>query len=271
MQNKYKLNLMLRYWPDEGLATAAWLRERGISSTLLRHYVLRKWLKRAGPGVYGRPRDTPGWQAALHALRRQEGFPFHIGGLSALEIHLGPRLPIAAATSGASAEAEEGERPLFLYGPAGRRLPAWFICVAGRPVRYVPAGPFASAPDESVRSMTIGSFPIAVSVPERAALEMLRLVPGQVGFAEALEFIGKLAELRPDLMRTLLEGCSSVKVRRLFLYCARESGHGWYERLERGRINLGSGKREIVKGGRLDKEFLLTIPKQEQAGEGQKC
>ena len=74
-----------------------------------------------------------------------------------------------------------------------------------------------------------------------------------------MEIVGGLASLRVDLMQALLEGCSSVKVKRLFLYCARESGHSWYSALDRGRIDLGVGKRELVKGGKLDKEFLLTV------------
>jgi len=57
----------------------------------------------------------------------------------------------------------------------------------------------------------------------------------------------------------LLEGCSSIKVKRLFLYCAREAGHSWYLALDRSRVDLGAGKRELVKGGTLDKEFLLTV------------
>jgi len=57
----------------------------------------------------------------------------------------------------------------------------------------------------------------------------------------------------------LLESCSSVKGKRLFLYYAREASHSWYPALDRSRINLGAGKRELVKGGKLDKEFLLTV------------
>jgi len=60
-------------------------------------------------------------------------------------------------------------------------------------------------------------------------------------------------------MQMLLESCSSVKAKRLFLYYAREASHSWYPALDRSRIDLGAGKRELVKGGKLDKEFLLTV------------
>jgi hypothetical protein len=69
-----------------------------------------------------------------------------------------------------------------------------------------------------------------------------------------------LTSLRPSLLQTLLESCASIKVKRAFLYLAREAGHAWYERLDKTRIDLGKGKRMLVRGGRLDAEFMITVP-----------
>jgi len=69
-----------------------------------------------------------------------------------------------------------------------------------------------------------------------------------------------LTTLRPSLLQQLLEACSSIKVKRVFLYLAREAGHAWYGRLDKTRFDLGKGKRMIVRGGRLDAEFMITVP-----------
>ena len=236
---------MLQQWPAGGLRTAASLRAQGISSALLHHYAQQRWLEQVERGVYRRPGDTPGWQAALYVLQKEEKLPVHVGGLTALELQgYGHYV---------------GERPLFLYGPSRAQLPAWLEGVVGRELRFAHTDFLNDAPLESLHSLSVEGVPVTASTSERAALEMLYHVPKDVGLAEALELVGGLAILRVDLMQALLESCSSVKVKRLFLYCAREAGHSWYPALDRSRIDLGAGKRELVKGGKLDKEFLLTV------------
>ena len=252
-QNRNILNQTLRQWPRNGLKTTASLRAQGVSSALLHHYVQRRWLEPVERGVYRRPGDEPGWQAALYAVQREEGLPIHAGGLTALELQ------------GYGQYA--GERALFLYAPPHTRLPAWFEGAAGRKVRFRPTNFLGNAPQDSLHSISVEGLALTASTPERSALEMLYHVPRDIGFAEALEVVGGLAALRVDLMQALLEKCSSVKAKRLFLYCAREAGHSWYPVLNRSRIDLGSGKRELVKGGKLDKEFLLTVAASPYAAE----
>ena len=240
-----KLNLTLRQWPAGKLCTAASLRKQGISSALLHHYVQRHWLERMARGVYRRPGDTPGWQVALQAVQNENGLSIHAGGLTALELQgYGHYV---------------GERPLFLYAPKRTRLPAWVERAAGRKVFFVATEYLDKAPRESLSTVNEMGVPVVVSTPERAVLEMLYHVPRQIGFAEAFEVVGGLASVRTELMQVLLGCCANVKVKRLFLYCAREAGHAWYHALDQSGINLGSGKRELVKGGKLDKEFLLTV------------
>lgn len=245
IQNRNKLNQMLGQWPVSGLRTAASLRAEGVSGALLHHYVRRRWLERVKRGVYRRPSDAPGWAAVVHMVQREEGLPVHAGGLTALGLQgYGHYM---------------GERPLFLYAPPRTRLPAWVTGTAGHKIRFFPTSFLGNAPKASLYGMEVEGISIHVSRPERAVLEMLYHVPREVGFSEALETVGNIATLKVDLMQALLESCSSVKVKRLFCYCAREAGHFWYPDLDRRRIDLGSGKRQLVKGGTLDKEFLLTV------------
>lgn len=245
---------MLRQWPANGLQTAAALRAQGISRALLHHYAQRHWLEQVGRGVYRRPGDAPGWQAAVYTVQSAMELPVHVGGLTALELQgYGHYM---------------GERPLFLYAPPRTRLPAWVESAVGREIRFISTNFLGDAPDNGLHSITVEGVSVIVSTPERAALEMLYHVPGQVGFGEALEVVSGLASINVRLMQTLLEECSSVKVKRLFLYCAREARHSWYALLDRSRIDLGAGKRELVRGGTLDKEFLLTVEARPYSVEG---
>jgi hypothetical protein len=246
--NSEKLRQALSKWPAGELRTAASLRTQGISKSLLHYYVQQHWLELAARGLYRRPGDVATWQAALNTLQG-EGAPVHVGGLSALELQ------------GYGHYIHMGGRPLFLYGPPHFRLPTWFRGAIKGEVHLISAGFLAGLMQEGLHGMPVEGVQVIMSLPERAALEMLYAVhPGKVGFTEAFDVLGGLVAVRLELMQALLERCTSVKAKRLFLYCAREAGHKWYSKLDRGRIGLGTGKRVLIKGGRLDKEFLLTVP-----------
>lgn len=42
--------------------------------------------------------------------------------------------------------------------------------------------------------------------------------------------------------------------------------HRWYKELNKEAVDLGSGKRVVVKNGKLDKEFQLTVPNSSEGG-----
>lgn len=84
--------------------------------------------------------------------------------------------------------------------------------------------------------------------------------PKQEGFDEANYIMEGLPSLRPTVLQTLLEACKSVKVKRLFLYMAEHHNYAWFKRLETSSMDLGSGKREIIKGGKLDKKYMIVVP-----------
>ena len=49
-------------------------------------------------------------------------------------------------------------------------------------------------------------------------------------------------------------------MKRLFLHLAELHRHPWFRELDVGRVSLGSGKRVLVPGGRLDTKYLITVP-----------
>ena len=106
------------------------------------------------------------------------------------------------------------------------------------------------------------NFSIKVSGATRALLECVYLVKKNQDLLECYELMECLNNLRPGDVQTLLEKCRSVKVKRLFLYLAEKAGHRWLEYLDSNKIDFGSGKRSIARGGVYVDKYRITVPKE---------
>ena len=84
---------------------------------------------------------------------------------------------------------------------------------------------------------------------ERAILELLDEVPERETFHQADMLFEGLPNLSPRKLQPLLPACRSVKVKRLFLWFAERHQPPWLNALDRSGIDLGRGKRMLVKGG----------------------
>ncbi|MEH2560679.1 hypothetical protein V1289_000306 [Bradyrhizobium sp. AZCC 2289] len=69
-----------------------------------------------------------------------------------------------------------------------------------------------------------------------------------------------LRNISPRRMQKLMVDCKSVKVKRLFFWFAERHNHTWLKQIDRSVISLGSGKRMLVKGGKLDTKYMITVP-----------
>jgi hypothetical protein len=56
--------------------------------------------------------------------------------------------------------------------------------------------------------------------------------------------------------------CENVKVKRLFLHLSDRYEHLWVKYLKKEDIDIGTGKMQIVKNGKFDKKYLITVPKE---------
>lgn len=92
-------------------------------------------------------------------------------------------------------------------------------------------------------------------------LECLDMAPTHFDLEEAWLIMEGLSALHPKQVQSLLEQCNSIKAKRLFLYFAEKAGHIWFKHLDVSTIILGSGKRSIVKNGRLNSKYQITLPK----------
>jgi hypothetical protein len=106
---------------------------------------------------------------------------------------------------------------------------------------------------------------IDISSPELAILEVLMDVPQHVSFEHADQLLQGLPTLSPHKLSRLLERCTNVKVKRLFLWLAEKNQSPWLKKIDLEKFSmksgsLGSGKRVLAEGGSLDPKYLITVP-----------
>ena len=283
------LNRLHRLLPEGMLADAAWFTAEGYPSSLRSRYVASGWLQSVTRGVFRRPLYMPGvdesvaplrWQHVVISLQSVLKRPIAVGGRTALELD-------GFAHYASSA----GPREVHLYGDEA--APGWlgklpvetvFVFHNARRLFHGEAIPDAVVGLESVivdgdsphpasihssltwRYFGDGQWPMVVSTPERAILELLDELPHKESFHQADMLMEGLTSLSPKRMARLLQKCRSIKVKRLFLWFADRHRHAWLKRLDHSGIDLGSGKRMLVRGGKLDSKYLITIPRDLDAG-----
>ena len=250
-----KINQVLRRWPTGTVALSTWLESQGVYQQLASRYEQSRWFDRIGYGAFTRTGDQVDWTGALYAVQKQGHLPIHVGGKSALELY------------GLTHFAVAGRKPLFLFGAPRAALPTWFKKKDwGVSVVLTTAGLFPSLSDPGLTEKSSGAFSIQISSRERAALELLHLVPARQQYEEAKLLFEGLQGLRPSLVQGLLEACSSIKVKRLFLHLAEETSQPWFSELKVEKVDLGKGKRMIGKGGHFDPKYNISVPKIREGG-----
>lgn len=266
-QRANKLNRLERELPEGLLVDSAWLTKRDYATNLRAHYLATGRLEQPARRVYRRPRGTLTWQQVAVSLQTLLEYPLVVGGRTALElqgyahflshtvtqVHLyGPKPPpnwlhdlkLDARFTYHNSSA------LFRSDPAARRLPG--LDWNGK----------TDQGDESLVVQPWGqwNWPLVLSTCERAVLELLDELPAHESFHQVDKLIEGLVNLSPRRMQKLLADCRSVKVKRLFFFFADRHQHSWLKRLDKKAIYLGKGKRMLVKGGKLDPTYQITMP-----------
>ena len=257
--NVNRRKVLLKLVPEGGLVSRSSLLKH-FSVPAIDNFVKSRQLETVIGGVYKREGSGISWPAVVYFLQSQRASDLTVGGLTALELQqLGHYLPLNAQTT------------VHLYGTGA--LPDWVN-------NHVPGVEFhkhsitsllgyhsdATVPTRlSQFTRKVGrndlSGELTISRPERAILEVLNEVPAKISFEHAYELMQGLTSLSPRTLQQLLELCHNFKVRRLFFWYAEKLNYPWLNRIDRTEIELGSGNRVIVKGGNLDKKYLITLPK----------
>lgn len=249
LDHETKINKLLKDWPIGTVSLSSYLTSHGISSQLLNRYKKSRWLEAVGPGASMRSGDKVDYLGGLYALQNQANMSIHVGGRTALSL-LGRGHYIDFS----------GGRTV-LIGGTKEKLPLWFKEKDwGTKIDY-----FATSflpTDMGLSDLSHNSFSVKISGPARALLECLYLAPKHQEFSECYELMEGLNNLRPQAVQDLLENCSSIKVKRLFLYLAEKLKHPWFEFVDVSKLDLGSGKRSLVKNGVYIDKYQITVPKE---------
>lgn len=236
-------------------------------------------------GVYMRPGTTPTWEGLVCFLQNVLRTDLTVGGLTALELRgLGHYVAMS------------GKKLVHLYGKDP--LPKWINHVlpgvefvrhtALTPLDTLDLGSSGLVNDEydtrfkklysgyslsELRQAPTGqknAWPFTRSSPERAYLEILMDVPDTVSFEYADQLMQGLTTLSPRRLENLLKKAQNVKVRRLFYWFAERHQYAWFKKLPDpytlDNLGMGVGNRVLVKGGKLDTKYKITVPEEMWTG-----
>lgn len=270
VQTGNKLNRLEQALPEGLLVDAAWLERNGYSRSLRSQYVSAGWLQQPTRSVFRRPRGEISWEQVVISLQTLLGYSISVGGRTALELQ------------GYAHYVPQSQKIIHLY--CDDKLPSWLLklplnqqFITHNRQRVLPQFTPIDAPlsldTPSVEGTVLdGGFrvthwgqwkwPLVISTPERAYLELLEELPKDETFHMADVIMEGLVNISPRRMQALLEKTKSIKVKRLFFFFADRHQHQWLKRIERGHIDLGSGKRMLVKGGKFDPVYQITVPKE---------
>lgn len=234
--------------PPGVVLTSHWLGRQGYSAELLRTYRNSHWLQAIGNGAMIRQNDTVDYTGAIHAFQNQLNLSIHQGAETAL------------ALMGKSHYLGLGKKVVYLFGSKGERLPSWFTNHNWEVETVYVASGFLPANTGMIET-ELKNYTISLSSPARALMECLYLAPQKQDLKECFEIMEGLNNLNPADVQELLAHCTSVKVKRLFLYLAQKAGHVWFKHLNLNIIDLGSGNRSVVANGVYIADYLITVPK----------
>lgn len=256
IHNTNKLNRLLTTWPHGLILTNKYLESKSYSRDLLRKYCKGGWIVSIGRGAVAKKGNNISWIGGLNAVQTQLGLQIQPGGLTALEIH------------GKSQYIPTTHRTVLLFSNIHQSLPVWFRNYDWNvKIEIVKKTLFDENKNTGIQKKEFGGIDIWLSSAERAILEALSLVENKYGFSEVSQIFEGLMTLRPDLINDLLRKCKSIQAKRLFMYLAKSFEMPWLDGIDLSNVNLGKGKRVLVKGGRLDPEYLITVPRKDVISE----
>jgi len=247
MNQGTKINHLLQALPLNSVLLSSWLRAQGYSYELQQQYRKSGWLVSIGKGAMLRNGQDFILAGAIFALQNQAKKNIHIGGRTALELQ------------GYGHYLELDNKETILYAPQGAKLPSWVLRNKWDTKPVLVRTSFLPY-NIGLTNININGLDIEISNPARAMMECLVLAPNKFDLHEAFDIMEGLMSLRPNNVQQLLEQCKSMKVKRLFLYLAEKAKHDWFNYLDQKKIDIGIGKRSLIKDGVFIPKYKITIP-----------
>lgn len=245
-----KIQQILESYPDSKLFFGEWLSDQGLDAKGQYAYMKRGWLSRLSKGVYVLQGTSPSLFNAVSAYNVQLSKHCIVGAYSALDLR------------GYSHYLSMGKPKAFLFTAKEDKLPSWLLQKEwDMTIKYMTTS-FLGKDLMGVEPMMVNGNRLLVSSPERAILECLNLPEAASSLLDIYYIMESLTTLRPKLLQSLLETCTSQKVRRLFVYMAEKAGHPWFKVLNLDSITLGTSRYMIVPTGKYISKYNMTIPKE---------
>lgn len=241
--------------PEGFIVPRQWLSQNGFGRHAIDNLVKSGQLKILANGIYSRGEVLNSWEVVVYALQQFNNLDCVVGGLTSLELHgLAHYLPLSR------------NQIVRLY--CRHSLPKW-INNFSQDITFTRhnSGEIFSSEKKNIELFTtttkwrMSSHSLITSRPERAMLEVLFDVPDKISFDHANELMQGMTTFVPQVVQSMLEQCSNVKCKRLFLLLAERNHHQWFSFIDLSKIDLGAGNRMLVKGGVLDKKYRITVPK----------
>jgi hypothetical protein len=245
-----KINWLLQNTAPGSLVVQSWLTKHGISPSLALKYVQSQWLQKLRAGLYVRTGREPEWNDAVFCLQNQLSVPVHLAGLTSLSFQ------------GRSHYLQLTRNSVWLCVEDKAALPKWFKEFPGVDWLLFSNQKLSPLGEQYLTDVEIKGKTIKASTLELAAYELVNAVPTGISFEHAAELFQGLVNLSPRKVETLLHASHAVQTNRLYLFLADYYQQTWSKRIDKTRIDLGVGKRQVVTGGKLDKQYQITVPKE---------
>lgn len=239
------LKQLISVAPLKMIFLSSWFEKNGISSKSIYNHKKNGWLDVIGRGAYIKKGIEPELIAGINAVQAQTSYKMHIGGRYALDQYYNVRHYLRQNTE------------VELFSSERTPLPQWFRDTFEN--KYFQIRTSFLPDDLGFQEHDVDGLKIKVSSPERALLEMLYV--SNITTLEAYQIFEMMTVLKPTLLNDLLAQCKSVRVKRLFMYLASQTGYSWFKKLEKDKIDFGSGVRVIDKTGYFNKEYNIIVDK----------
>lgn len=250
IQMSSKIKFLQRQAQETPILLSAWMEQNGVTRSHLANMTHRSWLTRMASGVYHFQGYKPTLYAILHSYHKLLGADLALGASTSLYLR------------GYSHYAYMGGIPVFLYSPSLQRIPKWISHYDwGFSLTTFSTNIFSGS-SIGVEIIEAEGYSVLASSIERAFLECLHLSPKHYSLMDLYYIMEMLTTLRPKHIQELLELCSSVKVKRLFLFMAEKAGFPWFNALDLSKIDLGSGVRTFEKEGVYNPKYQIIIPRE---------
>ncbi|WP_172914937.1 type IV toxin-antitoxin system AbiEi family antitoxin domain-containing protein [Capnocytophaga canis] len=255
MLDKNRRRLLEKTLPEGIVVSRKWLENTlHLQKHAIDNLVKSEYLKSVHKGYYVRGMFLHSWQAMVYTLQHYMQTDLVVGGINALQLQ-DEYLPCYEVI------------PVQLYGET--TLPSWLktIGVLHRFTKYSSRAVYDEF-DAATTAMLTTLYtwreelqPLRISCKEKAFLEFLLHVSDEQSFKQAVTICQQMNASSMEKWQLLLEKCVNVKIKRLFLWLVSQYQPTWLNHLDLSKVYLGSGNRVIVKNGRLDTTYHITVPK----------